>query len=300
MKRRWWWNRAFSRSDGCAGRGELEAVFEEWLVRFDACMQQGGDYVASDDFDKHLFILWSIFHAAMLNFCGAHCQLSRTWFEMNAKFDVISLEPVLSLGILRTDHRRAIGHFSSSIFCLILSGNPARNPVHAESDWKQRKYQDSSPVARCSKSACYSFSNTVRRSLESDTLSFFRFHETISGKHVLFAILQCRERNLHKMNYRSASMMWVTSDRSFVKHPPDLGSSKRRTISLVRSFCASSSPLLVSIHWHKFGLCRLGAWALEESRTECVPSLLLSRQTDLQASTKLISDLLVQSKMEWE
>jgi hypothetical protein len=26
-------------------RGELETVFEEWLVPFDACLKQGGDYV---------------------------------------------------------------------------------------------------------------------------------------------------------------------------------------------------------------------------------------------------------------
>jgi hypothetical protein len=45
---------------------ELEAVFEEWPVRFDTCIQQGGDYAERDDFDKHLFILWSLFHVDML------------------------------------------------------------------------------------------------------------------------------------------------------------------------------------------------------------------------------------------
>jgi hypothetical protein len=38
-------------------RDELEAVVQEWLVRFDTCILQSGDYVESDDFDEHLFIL---------------------------------------------------------------------------------------------------------------------------------------------------------------------------------------------------------------------------------------------------
>jgi hypothetical protein len=42
-------------------------------VPFDACMEQDGDSAEWDDFDKHLFIFWSVFHAAMSTLYGRRC-----------------------------------------------------------------------------------------------------------------------------------------------------------------------------------------------------------------------------------
>jgi hypothetical protein len=40
-------------------RNELEAVFDAWLVRLDACIQRAGDYVERGEFTKHFFALLS-------------------------------------------------------------------------------------------------------------------------------------------------------------------------------------------------------------------------------------------------
>jgi hypothetical protein len=53
---------------------ELEAGFDEWLVRLDTCPQRGGEYVEEDESIQQGCILQSLSYLLMPNVNGPHCK----------------------------------------------------------------------------------------------------------------------------------------------------------------------------------------------------------------------------------
>jgi hypothetical protein len=52
----------------------LEAVFDRWLLRLDACIQRTGDYAEGGEFTKHFLTLLSRTHLALPKFSAIHCM----------------------------------------------------------------------------------------------------------------------------------------------------------------------------------------------------------------------------------
>jgi hypothetical protein len=54
-------------------REKLEAVFEEWLLRFDRCIQQNGEY-GEQGVNKHILIISTLSCVAIPKFAGNPCR----------------------------------------------------------------------------------------------------------------------------------------------------------------------------------------------------------------------------------
>jgi hypothetical protein len=62
-------------------REDLEAVFEEWLLRLDRRIQQNGEYIESGEFNNRILIISAPSCVAMLKFSGTPCssEPSQLW-----------------------------------------------------------------------------------------------------------------------------------------------------------------------------------------------------------------------------
>jgi hypothetical protein len=56
-------------------REELEAVFEEWLLKFERHIQQNGEYVEEGELNKHIVVISILSDLAMLTFSMTPCPL---------------------------------------------------------------------------------------------------------------------------------------------------------------------------------------------------------------------------------
>jgi hypothetical protein len=66
-------------------REEFEAVFEEWLLWLDRCIQRNGGYVEQGEFNKHVLIISTLSCLLMRKFSGTPCARSCR-FDVKLRF----------------------------------------------------------------------------------------------------------------------------------------------------------------------------------------------------------------------
>jgi hypothetical protein len=89
-------------------RKERDAVFEEWPLRLDRCIQQNGEYVESEEFNKHIVIISVLSCMAMLTFSGqpvitntqSRTKILRVIMNRAYAYDVMNKLPMMSVFML--------------------------------------------------------------------------------------------------------------------------------------------------------------------------------------------------------